>query len=156
MDDMDHGVAKSLEFETDANVTNSLVGLVKARDVHLTDAGAGFVAAEGNFSILNGGCGPVIANGGVTIRNGGCGSHDRERRCLDRVRGNARHLCRRQRDDRPESDRRFRRLPEGHRGGWREGPDGSAPSRGVRGGRRRGGRAALSFDQFEVMTVTLP
>ncbi len=73
MDDMGQGVAKALEFESDAQVTNSFVGLVKARDVHLTDAGAGFVAAEGNFSILNGGCGPVIANGGVTIRNGGCG-----------------------------------------------------------------------------------
>ncbi len=73
MDEMGQGVARSLEFESDATVTNSMVGLVKARDVHLTNAGAGFVAAAGNFSILNGGCGPVIANGGVTIRNGGCG-----------------------------------------------------------------------------------
>lgn len=73
MDGSGRNAAKSLEFESDANVTNSLVGMVRARDVHLTDAAAGFVAAEGNFSILNGGCGPVIANGGVTIRNGGCG-----------------------------------------------------------------------------------
>jgi len=73
MDELGRSAAKALEFESDAHVTNSLVGLVKARDVHLTDAGAGFVAADGNFSILNGGCGPVIANGGVTIRNGGCG-----------------------------------------------------------------------------------
>ena len=34
---------------------------------------AAFVAADGNFSVLNGGCGPVLANGSVTIRNGGCG-----------------------------------------------------------------------------------
>jgi len=73
MDEMGRSAAKSLEFESDAHVKNSLVGFVKARDVHLTEAAAGFVAAEGNFSILNGGCGPVIANGGVTIRNGGCG-----------------------------------------------------------------------------------
>ena len=73
MDELGRSTAKALEFESDVNVTNSIVGLVKARDVHLTDAGAGFVAADGNFSILNGGCGPVIANGGVTIRNGGCG-----------------------------------------------------------------------------------
>jgi hypothetical protein len=73
MDDTGRSAAKALEFETDALVKNSLVGRVKARDVHLTEAAAGFVAAEGNFSILNGGCGPVIANGGVTIRNGGCG-----------------------------------------------------------------------------------
>jgi hypothetical protein len=44
---------------------------VRARDVRLEEAAAGFVAADGDLSILNGGCGPVIANGGVTIRNGG-------------------------------------------------------------------------------------
>jgi hypothetical protein len=66
-------IAGSMEFESDASVRNAFVGLVKARDVRISDAGAGFVAAGGNFSILNGGCGPVIANGGVTIRNGGCG-----------------------------------------------------------------------------------
>ncbi len=73
MDERGHGSAGSLEFQSDANVTKSFVGLVKARDVHLTGSGAGFVAADGNFSILNGGCGPVLANGSVTIRNGGCG-----------------------------------------------------------------------------------
>jgi hypothetical protein len=67
------GVAGAVEFQSDANVTKSIVGLVKARDVHLTGSGAGLVAAGGNFSILNGGCGPVVANGAVTIRNGGCG-----------------------------------------------------------------------------------
>ena len=67
------GLAGAVEFKTDANVTRSIVGLVKARDVHLTGSGAGLVAAGANFSILNGGCGPVVANGAVTIRNGGCG-----------------------------------------------------------------------------------
>jgi hypothetical protein len=67
------GIVGAVEFQTDANVTKSVVGLVKARDVHLTGSGAGLVAAGANFSILNGGCGPVVANGAVTIRNGGCG-----------------------------------------------------------------------------------
>jgi hypothetical protein len=66
-------VARSVEFETDATVTSSVVAAVRARDVHLTNAAAGMVAADGNVSILNGGCGPVVASGGVTIRNGGCG-----------------------------------------------------------------------------------
>jgi hypothetical protein len=73
MDDRGHGSAAAVEFPSDANVTKALVGFVKARDVHLTGSAAGFVAADGNFSILNGGCGPVLANGSVTIRNGGCG-----------------------------------------------------------------------------------
>lgn len=59
--------------ESDAAVTGKLVGLVKARDVHLTGSAAGFVAAGGNLSIQNGGCGPVLTNGNVTITNGGCG-----------------------------------------------------------------------------------
>jgi hypothetical protein len=67
------GSIAAVEFPADANLTKSIVGFVKARDVHLTGSGAGFVAADGNFSILNGGCGPVLANGSVTIRNGGCG-----------------------------------------------------------------------------------
>jgi hypothetical protein len=73
MDEHGQQAAGSLEFEKDASVTRSVVGAVRARDVHLTQAMAGLVAADGNLSILNGGCGPVLANGGVTIRNGGCG-----------------------------------------------------------------------------------
>jgi hypothetical protein len=73
MDEHGQAVTGAVEFESDANVTKSIVGIVKGRDVHLTGSGAGLVAADGNFSILNGGCGPVLANGGVTIRNGGCG-----------------------------------------------------------------------------------
>jgi hypothetical protein len=73
MDDQGRNVARALEFESDANVTRSVIGALKARDVHLTNAGAGLVAAQGSFSILNGGAGPVLANGPVTIRNGGCG-----------------------------------------------------------------------------------
>jgi hypothetical protein len=67
------GVAGKLEVESDARVTRSLVGLMRARDVHLDGSAAGLVAAQGHLSIQNGGCGPVLANGGVTIRNGGCG-----------------------------------------------------------------------------------
>ena len=73
MAELGRSKAMALEFESDAQVTNSFVGLVKARDVHLSNGGAGLVAADGDFSIQFGGCGPVIANGGVTIRNGGCG-----------------------------------------------------------------------------------
>ena len=73
MDEEAGGFAAAVEFPSDANVNRSVVGVVKARDVHLTGAGAGLVAAGGNFSILNGGAGPVLANGSVTIRNGGCG-----------------------------------------------------------------------------------
>lgn len=73
MDEQGRGASSALEFTSDTNVSSTIVGLVRARDVHLTRAAAGLVAAEGNVSILNGACGPVVANGGVTIRNGGCG-----------------------------------------------------------------------------------
>jgi hypothetical protein len=72
MNEQGHGTARAVEFQSDANVTKSIVGIVKARDLHLSGSGAGLVAAGGNLSILNGGCGPVVANGGVTIRYGGC------------------------------------------------------------------------------------
>ncbi len=65
--------SRSLEFERDATVERSLVGVMRARDVHLTQAAAGPVLAGGSLSILQGGCGPVVANGSVTIRQGGCG-----------------------------------------------------------------------------------
>jgi hypothetical protein len=73
MDDPDQGSAAAVEFPSDADVTRRIIGLVRARDVHLTGSAAGFVAADGNFSIHNGGAGPVLANGSVTIRNGACG-----------------------------------------------------------------------------------
>ena len=73
MEEYSERAASSLEFDKDASVERSLVGLVKARDVHLHQAAAGPIAAGGNLSILQGGCGPVIANGAVTIRQGGCG-----------------------------------------------------------------------------------
>lgn len=73
MEEYSERAASSLEFEKDAAVDRSLVGFVRARDVHLHQAVAGPVAAGGNLSILQGGCGPVIANGTVTIRQGGCG-----------------------------------------------------------------------------------
>ena len=73
MDEYSERAASSLEFDKDASVERSLIGFVRARDVHLHQAAAGPVAAGGNLSILQGGCGPVIANGSVTIRQGGCG-----------------------------------------------------------------------------------
>jgi hypothetical protein len=74
MDEGGHVSAVTPEFEPDAQqVSRKLVGLVRARDVRLTGSGAGFVAAGGNLSVLNGGCGPVLTGGSITIRNGGCG-----------------------------------------------------------------------------------
>jgi hypothetical protein len=63
-----HGSAPDLQ-----EVRGRFVGLVRAHDVSLTGSAAGFVAADGNLSILNGGCGPVLTKGSLTIRNGGCG-----------------------------------------------------------------------------------
>lgn len=73
MGDYDERAASALEFEEDVRVERSLVGVLRARDVHLHQAGAGPIAAGGSVSIYQGGCGPVLANGGVTIREGGCG-----------------------------------------------------------------------------------
>jgi hypothetical protein len=73
MEEYSKRAASSREFDKDASVERSLVGFVRARDIHLHQAAAGPVAAGGNLSILQGGCGPVIANGTVTIRQGGCG-----------------------------------------------------------------------------------
>jgi hypothetical protein len=73
--DVDEGSAEGAETPelSDRNVSRSIVDFLRAREVHLTQSGAGFVAARGSLSIVNGGCGPVLANGGVSIRNGGCG-----------------------------------------------------------------------------------
>jgi hypothetical protein len=60
LDEQGQGAASAL-VESDANVTKSVVGLVKARDVNPTASAAGLVAAKGNFSILNGGAGPAAA-----------------------------------------------------------------------------------------------
>lgn len=73
MDEYSERTASALEFEEDASVRRSVVGAVRARDVHLERAVAGVVAAGGNVSVLNGGCGPVAAGGSLTITNGGCG-----------------------------------------------------------------------------------
>lgn len=67
------GIVRARELESDVNVERTVVGVVKARDVHLSGSAAGVVGARGNLSIVNGGCGPVLANGDVTIRYGGCG-----------------------------------------------------------------------------------
>lgn len=73
MDEYRDQAASALEFEEDVRVERALVGVMRARDVHLHQAAAGPIAAGGSISILQGGCGPVIANGPVTIRQGGCG-----------------------------------------------------------------------------------
>jgi len=51
------GATRAVKFRSDGNVTKSIAGMVKARDVHLTGSGAGVVAADGDVSILKGGCG---------------------------------------------------------------------------------------------------
>jgi hypothetical protein len=73
VDEPGRGSAASIAFPSDANLSRSIIGLVKAHDVQLNNSAVGFVASDGNFSIRNGGAGPVLANGSVTIRNGGCG-----------------------------------------------------------------------------------
>jgi hypothetical protein len=73
MSEQGRQVVGAAEFQSDATLTRSIVGIVKARELHLTRSGAGFVATDGGVSISNGGCGPVLANGDVTIHNGGCG-----------------------------------------------------------------------------------
>jgi hypothetical protein len=74
MDERGHGSAVTPAIEPDAeHVSRKFVGLVKAQDVRLTGSAAGFVAAGGDLSILNGGCGPVLTRGSISIQNGGCG-----------------------------------------------------------------------------------
>jgi hypothetical protein len=73
MNEQQRQVVGAAEFQSGATLTRSIVGFVKARDLHLDRSGAGLVSTEGDLSITNGGCGPVLANGGVTIHNGGCG-----------------------------------------------------------------------------------
>jgi hypothetical protein len=73
MDERDQGSPNAAELEPDAEVSGSLVALMRARDVRLSGSAAGLVAAGGGLSIDRGGCGAVIANGPATIRYGGCG-----------------------------------------------------------------------------------
>jgi hypothetical protein len=73
MEEYSGRAAGLIESERDTNVTKSLVGVMKARDVHLALSAAGPVMASGNVSIQRGGCGPVMASGEVSIRQGGCG-----------------------------------------------------------------------------------
>jgi hypothetical protein len=73
MSDNGRGLTRTADFTDDANVTKSVVGVAKGRDVHLTRAGAALVAAGRDLSVVNGGCGPALVNGNMTIHNGGCG-----------------------------------------------------------------------------------
>jgi hypothetical protein len=69
----EHGVLKTVEAAGDVRVERALVGVVNGRDVTITQAGAGPVAAQGDVHILQGGCGPVLVGRDLTIRQGGCG-----------------------------------------------------------------------------------
>jgi hypothetical protein len=70
--DDERGMPDGAEAE-DVRVESKLVGSVRGRDVTITTAAAGIVAADGAVSVHNGGCGPVFAKGGMTLTNGGCG-----------------------------------------------------------------------------------
>jgi hypothetical protein len=59
MEEYSERAASALEFEQDASIEKSLVGMIRARDLHLTQSAAGPAVVGGNLSILQGGCGPV-------------------------------------------------------------------------------------------------
>jgi hypothetical protein len=69
----EHGILKTVEAAGDVTVERALVGVVNGRDVTITQAGAGPIAAQGDVSIQQGGCGPVLVGRDLTIRQGGCG-----------------------------------------------------------------------------------
>jgi hypothetical protein len=87
MNEQGHGTARAVEFQSDANVTKSIVGIVKARDLHLSGSGAGLVAARrqplDSERWVRSGRGeprhhdplrrlrPLVANGDVLIETGG-------------------------------------------------------------------------------------
>ena len=69
----EHGILKTVEAAGDVTVERALVGVVNGRDVTITQAGAGPIAAQGDVNIQQGGCGPVLVGRDLTIRQGGCG-----------------------------------------------------------------------------------
>jgi len=79
---VERGVLKTVEAAGDVRIDRALVGMVSGRDVSITNAGAGPVAAQGDVQITMGGCGPVLARGGVSITNGGA----RSRHCKNSIR----------------------------------------------------------------------
>jgi len=69
----EQGILKTVEAAGDVIVGRALVGVVNGRDVSITQAGAGPVAAQGDVRIQQGGCGPVLVGGDLRIHQGGCG-----------------------------------------------------------------------------------
>jgi hypothetical protein len=69
----EQGILKTVEAAGDVTVERALVGVVNGRDVSITQAGAGPVAAQGDVRIQQGGCGPVLVGGDLRIHQGGCG-----------------------------------------------------------------------------------
>jgi hypothetical protein len=70
---IEQGILKTIEAAGDVTVERALVGVVNGRDVAITQAGAGPIAAQGDVTIQQGGCGPVLVGRDLTIRQGGCG-----------------------------------------------------------------------------------
>jgi len=70
---IEQGILKTIEAAGDVAVERALVGVVNGRDVTITQAGAGPIAAQGDVTIQQGGCGPVLVGRDLTIRQGGCG-----------------------------------------------------------------------------------
>lgn len=70
----EQGIMKTVEAAGDVGIHQALVGLVSGRDVTITRAGAGPVAAQGDVRIQQGGCfGPALVGGDLRIQQGGCG-----------------------------------------------------------------------------------
>lgn len=67
------GMLKAVEAAGDVKVERALVGLVNGRDVSITQAVGGPIAAQGNVQVTQGGCGPALVGGDLTIHQGGCG-----------------------------------------------------------------------------------
>lgn len=67
------GVVTRLEAAGDVRMERALIGAIDARDVAITQAGAGLVNARGDMTIHQGGSGPALVGGDLSIRQGGCG-----------------------------------------------------------------------------------
>ena len=151
----EQGILKTVEAAGDVTVERALVGVVNGRDVTITQAGAGPIAAQGDVNIQQGGCGPVLVGPRPHDPAGWLRAGDGPRQPVDRAGRHAERAGGRSRDDRSGSVRRSRRVPEGHgpggrarddrdagrvRGGCGGRGDGRRCSRGAAGVRVSGGR----------------
>mgnify|MGYP003694468769 CR=1 FL=1 len=107
----EQGILKTVEAAGDVTVERALVGVVNGRDVSITQAGAGPVAAQGDVRIQQGGCGPVLVGGDLRIHQGGCGPAMVRGNLSIQQGGTQSVLVGRQRDGRPGSVRRARSRP---------------------------------------------